>query len=70
MVKVFVVYDTKYGNTKLVAKKIVEGITEVKGVETAISDVERVNLDDIAAFDAILIGSSNHIGRPARKLLD
>jgi flavodoxin len=29
MVKVFVVYDTKYGNTKLVAEKIVEGIREV-----------------------------------------
>ncbi len=25
MIKVFVVYDTKYGNTKLVAETIVEG---------------------------------------------
>ena len=40
MVKVFIVYDTKYGNTKLVAEKILEGIGEVEGIETTISDVE------------------------------
>ena len=39
MVKVFVVYDTKYGNTKLAAEKIIEGIGKVEGVETAIADV-------------------------------
>jgi flavodoxin len=36
-VKAFVVYDTKCGNTKLVAEKIVEGMMEVEGIETAIS---------------------------------
>jgi flavodoxin len=40
LAKVFVVYDTKYGNTKLVAEKIVDGLREVEGTETAISDVE------------------------------
>jgi len=73
MVKVFVVYDTKYGNTKLVAEKIVEGIREVEGIETAISDVEEVDLEKVADYDAILIGSPNHIGGPVRgikKLID
>ena len=73
MVKVFVVYDTKYGNTKLVAEKIVEGMKEVEGIETAISDVEEVNLENVADYDAILIGSPNHIGGPVRvikKLID
>ena len=68
MAKVFVVYDTKYGNTKLVAEKIVEGMREVEGIETAISDVEEVNLENVADSDAILIGSPNHIGRPARSI--
>ena len=68
MVKVFVVYDTKYGNTKLVAEKIVEGLKEVEGIETAISDVEGVDLDEVAGSDAILIGSPNHLGRPARSI--
>jgi flavodoxin len=73
MVKVFVVYDTKYGNTKLVAETIVEGMREVEGIETAISDVEEVDLERVADYDAVLIGSPNHWGGPVRgikKLID
>ena len=66
MVKVFVVYDTKYGNTRLVAEKIVEGIREVKGIEATMSDVEEVNIENVADYDAILIGSPNHMGGPVR----
>jgi flavodoxin len=73
LVKVFVVYDTKYGNTKLVAEKIVEGMQEVEEIETAVSDVEKVDIKRIANYDAILIGSPNHWGGPVRgikKLID
>ena len=73
MVKVFVIYDTKYGNTKLVAEKIVEGLKEVEEIETAISDVEEVELVKVADSDAILIGAPNQWGRPAwtiRKFID
>jgi flavodoxin len=73
LAKVFVVYDTKYGNTKLVAEMIVEGIREVEGIETAIGDVEEVKLGNLADSDVILIGSPNHMGGPARgikKLID
>ena len=56
MVKVFVVYDTMHGNTKLVAEKIVEGMKEIEGIETAISDVKEVDLKRVAGYDAILIG--------------
>jgi len=73
LARVFVVYDTKYGNTKIVAEKIVEGMKEVGGIETAISDVEKVNLENVADSDAILIGSPNHVGGPVRginKLID
>ena len=72
-VKVFVVYDTKHGNTKLVAKTILEGMGEVEGIETAISDVEEVDLERVAGYDAILMGSPNHWGGPVRginKLID
>jgi flavodoxin len=64
MVKVFVVYDTKYGNTKLVAEKIAEGMKEAEGIETSIGDVEETNPEKAAAFDAILVGSPNHFGGP------
>jgi len=66
MVKVFVVYDTKYGNTKLVAEKILEGMKEIAGVETAIADVKEIDLEKVASSDAVLIGSPNHAGGPAR----
>ena len=68
MVKVFIVYDTKYGSTKLVAEKIIEGLKEVEGIETDISDVEGVDLEKVAASDAVLIGSPNHLGNPARSI--
>jgi len=68
MVKVFVVYDTKYGNTRLVAEKIAEGMKEDDGIETAISDVEEVDLEKVANCDAILIGSPNHWGGPSRTI--
>ena len=68
MVKVFVVYDTKYGNTKLVAEKIVEGIREIEGIETSISDVEKVDLKMVAGYDAILIGGPAHFGGPTRTI--
>jgi flavorubredoxin len=72
-VKVIVVYDTKYGNTKIVAEKIVEGMREVKGIEPAISDVEGVELERVSDSDAILMGSPNHWGGPVggiKKLID
>jgi menaquinone-dependent protoporphyrinogen IX oxidase len=68
IVKVFVIYDTKYGNTKLVAEKIVEGIREVGGIETSISDVKKVDLEELADYNAILIGAPNHWGGPSRTI--
>lgn len=68
MVKIFVVYDSKYGNTKLVAEKVVEGMMEVEDVEISISDVEEVELENVADSEAILIGTPNHIGGPTRTI--
>jgi len=66
MVRVIVVYDTKHGNTKLVAEKIMEGIGEVEGIETTISDVEKTDPKRATDYDAILIGSPTHFGGPVR----
>jgi len=64
LVKVLVVYESKYGNTKLVAEKIIEGMKQVQGIETVLSEVKEVDLNQISSYDAILIGSPNHIGGP------
>ena len=69
MARVFIVYDTKYGNTKLVAEKIAEGIRESKGIETEVNDVKEVDLKKITGSDAILIGAPNHMGNPSRTIM-
>ncbi|MDH5443653.1 MAG: flavodoxin domain-containing protein [Hadesarchaea archaeon] len=66
MAKVIVVYETKYGNTKFVAETIIEGLKKVKGIETVLSELKKVNLNEIPGYDAILVGSPNHLGGPTR----
>jgi len=61
-----VAYESRYGNTKRVAETIVEGMRLVEGVETALSDVKDVDFNTIADYDAIVIGSPNHMGGPTR----
>jgi len=68
LAKVIVVYESKYGNTKLVAETIIEGMNEVEGTETAIRELKEVNLDKIIEYDAILVGSPNHFGGPTRSI--
>ena len=68
MVKVFVVYDSKHGNTKRAAESIVEGMKEVEGIETAVGYAKEVNPAKLADYDAIVIGAPNHMGRPSRTI--
>ena len=68
MAKVFVFYDTKYGNTKLAAEKIVEGMREVEGIETDIGYVKEIAIGKLADYDAIVLGAPNHMGRPSRTM--
>ena len=68
MIKATVVHDSKYGNTKLVAEAIAQGINQVPGVEIVVTKVDTVDLSQIDKFDVILIGSPNHIGGPTRAI--
>ena len=70
LVRVFIVYDTKYGNTKIVAENIVEGMREVGGIQTVINDVEGVDPETLCGYDAILIGSPNHYSGPTKGVQD
>lgn len=69
MAKVFVAYDTKYGNTKIAAKKILEGMKEAKEIETSIGYVKDVHPAKLADYDAILLGAPNHMGKPSRTMI-
>lgn len=64
MVKVLVVYDTRYGNTKRVAETIVEGINEIESVEAVLKEPEQIEPAEAPEYDLILIGSPNHYGGP------
>ncbi len=66
LAKVLVAYESKYGNTKLVAEKIIEGIKEVGDIETMLNELKEVDLNAVSSYDAILVGSPNHIGGPTR----
>ena len=68
MAKVFVVYDSKYGNTKLTAENILEGIREVGGIETAIGYVKEVDVEKVDDYEALVLGAPNHMGRPSRTM--
>jgi len=73
LAKVIIVYESLFGNTKMVAESIVEGMGEVPGIETTLSKPKGVDFDQITKYDAILVGSPNHIGgatRGIRKFID
>ena len=73
MAKAIVVYESKYGNTKLVAETIVEGMNQVSGTEAILAELNDADLTQIDEFDAILVGSPNHMGgatRSIRKFID
>ena len=68
VVKVFIVYDTKYGNTKLSAETIVEGIREVEGVEVTVGYVKEIDIGKLVDYDALVLGAPNHMGRPSQTI--
>jgi len=73
MAKVIVVYESKYGNTKLVAESIIEGMREVSGIEPFLNEIKEVSLNQLVDFNAIVVGSPNHMGsatRSVRKFID
>jgi menaquinone-dependent protoporphyrinogen IX oxidase len=59
-VKVIVVYESKYGNTKLLAETIAGRMTEVEGMEAVVSEGKEVDLGKVPDYDAILVGPPNH----------
>jgi len=68
LVRVLVVYDSKYGNTKLAAENVVEGLKQASGVEAAILNVKETNANDIVNYDALVFGAPNHMASPSRTM--
>ena len=68
MAKVFVIYDTKCGNTKLAAENILVGIKEFEGIGTAIGYLKEIDIGKVTDYDAIVLGAPNHMARPSRTM--
>jgi menaquinone-dependent protoporphyrinogen IX oxidase len=62
MAKAIIIYESRWGNTKLIAEKIAEGMKQIAAAEVVITDVKTLNTDKLADFEAIVIGSPNHMG--------
>jgi menaquinone-dependent protoporphyrinogen IX oxidase len=63
--KAFIVYDSKYGNTKTVAENIMQALTD-EGIETQIGYAKEVEPRNLLCYDALIIGAPNHMGKPSR----
>ena len=68
MAKAMIIYDSKYGNTRLVAETIAEAMEEGSEVEATVRAVKTVEPAQVAGSDAILIGSPNHMGKATRRI--
>ena len=67
-VKALIVYESKYGNTRLGAETIAQGMIETAGAEATLVEVHKVDLSKTTDYDLILIGSPNHMGGPTRSI--
>ena len=67
--RVFVVYDSKYGNTKRAAEQIADGLKEKAEIEVVVGSTKEVDPQKIANYDALIIGAPNHMGKPSRTII-
>ena len=65
MPKAIIIYESKFGNTKRAGETIIEGMKE-SGVEAVLSELKEVDLNQLASFDAVLVGSPTHMGGATR----
>jgi flavodoxin len=72
MPKAIVIYESVFGNTKRAAEAIIEGMKGA-GVEATLSTPKELDPNQLSDFDAIIIGSPNHMGgatRGIKKFID
>ncbi len=68
MTKAIVIYDSRHGNTKIVAERIAEAIGTEGEVEANLSFVEDVEVKRIPEYDILVIGAPNHYGKPSKTM--
>lgn len=66
--KVFVIYASVHGHTKVLAEAVAEGARQVAGADVVLKDVDDVTPDELKEADAIIWGSSGVFGEPNPKM--
>ena len=66
--EILIVYYSRTGNTKLMAKSVAEGAGEVEGVNIKLCSVDSVNINDVKNADAIILGSPVYNANTAPKI--
>jgi flavodoxin len=66
--KVIIIYDSKYGNTKIAAENILEGIKQVEGFEVTIGPTKEVDIQKLFSYDTLILGAPNHMASPSRTM--
>jgi len=67
MARILVAYYSRTGNTQKMAAGVGEGATQA-GVECDIMPVADVDIDALAGYDGIILGSPTYYGHPAAEL--
>jgi len=62
LAKVIVVYDSLFGNTRMVAESIITGMKQALEVEATLNKPKELELNRLTKYDIILVGSPNHMG--------
>ncbi|HET8960851.1 flavodoxin family protein [Nocardioides sp.] len=57
--KTVIVYESMFGNTEHIARKVADGLAEA-GSRTTLADVREVGPDDLAEADLVVIGAPTH----------
>lgn len=69
MSKILVVYGTAEGHTARVADRIAEVIRD-RGHDVTVLDVRYADDMTLAAYDAVVVGASIHMGKHVRRMVD
>ncbi|MDD5482845.1 MAG: NAD(P)H-dependent oxidoreductase [Kiritimatiellae bacterium] len=73
MIKVLIVYATDYQNTLKMAEAAAAGVNSVPDCQALLKPAEQAAADDLAACDALILGTPVHMGSPdwrVKKFID
>ncbi len=64
MAKILLMYYSRTGNTEKLARSVLEGMRQVKGVEITFQPIDQVAVREWLNFDALVIGAPVYYGGP------